>query len=134
MPPKQKTGAVVASAKELMNLRPKVAPVPLLKKKRRTSAEVAADKAAKELVKKQKADAITAKVLMISRKENMMAAEDRVADAQANHPPANLRTKTVRRVTLVVTKPTAASNALQEGGKSKYSFTLLISYSPSTKS
>jgi hypothetical protein len=114
MPPKKNPSAVVVSAKEPMSLRPKdPPPTHPPKKKRRTSAEVAAEKAAKELAKKQKADMVTAKVLAASRKENMMATEDSVADAHANHPPVNSRTK-VRRLTLVVTKPVAAMS--QEGG------------------
>ena len=91
-----------------MNLRHKDVPVmpQPIRKKRRTSAEVAADKAAKELMKhailQEKTKATLAKVLQISRKENAMAAEDQLADAQADHPPKRPMIKVPRHVTLAL--------------------------------
>jgi hypothetical protein len=100
-----------------MNLRPKNRPAVLAPKKtRRTSAEVAAEKEAKELAKEVKANAATAKVLAISRKENAMAAEDAIAIANANHPPVKTRTK-VQRVKLVA-EPKSMTAARQQEGKS----------------
>jgi hypothetical protein len=99
-----------------MNLRPKNRPAVLApKKKKRTSAEVAAEKEAKELAKEVKANAATAEVLAISRKENAMAAEDAIAIANANHPPAKTRTK-VQRVKLVA-EPKSMTAAGQQEGK-----------------
>ena len=97
--------------KETMSLRPKGArATPPPKKKRRTSAEVAADKAAKERSKQTKVDAETANILRVSRKENAMATEDLIADAEADHPPAKPRTK-VQCVKLVVREPKSKTAA-----------------------
>ena len=103
--PSKKLGA--AATKMSMSLRPKSVQETLQpKKKRRTSAEVAADKAAKELAKQTKSqermEALTAKVLQISQKENAMALEDQLADAQANHSLSKSMTKVLHRITLVL--------------------------------
>ena len=57
------------------------------KKTRRTSAQVAADNAAKEAEKKKNDVARTKAISAVSRKENQMENERMLMDQKANNPP-----------------------------------------------
>ena len=102
MPPRKPPTVVPLAS--LSDLRPErdVQPgAPDKTKPRRSSVEVAAEKAAKELAKKNKAAAQSAGVLAISTKENEMAMEDIETDLSADHPPANAMKKALRSLNLM---------------------------------